>query len=98
MSIFKQYCSEHNIVLHKRENLHILSTLVWNWVLRVKLWINKLIHGIRHPIVHYYAVCWNEEKMLPFMFQYYDQFVDHYTIYDNFFIVKKRVRILKKVL
>ena len=42
-----------------------------------------MVHGIHHPIVHYYAVCWNEEKMLPFMFNYYDNFVDHYTIYDN---------------
>ena len=46
--------------------------------------IYKWLHGIKKPIVHYYAVCWNEEKMLPFMFQHYDQFVDHYTIYDNF--------------
>ena len=42
------------------------------------------MHSIHRPIVHYYAVCWNEEKMLPFLFQYYDQFVDHYSIYDNY--------------
>ena len=84
MSIFKQYCSDHNIVFHKSENLHILSTLVWNWVMRVKLRLYKFLHGIHRPIVHYYAVCWDEEKMLPFMFQHYDRFVDHYTIYDNF--------------
>ncbi len=84
MSFLKQYCSKHNIVLHKGENLHILSTLAWNWVLRIKLQRYKLLHGIHHPIVHYYAICWNEEKMLPFMFQYYDRFVNHYTIYDNY--------------
>ncbi len=84
MSIFKRYCSKHNIVLHKGENLHILSTLTWNYMLLKKLRIHKWLHGIHHPIVHYYAVCWNEEKMLPFMFQYYDRFVDHYTIYDNY--------------
>lgn len=82
--ILKQYCCKHGIVLHKRDNIHILFTLVWNRVLRLKLQINKLIHGIHQPIVHYYAVCWNEERILPFMFQYYDLFVNHYTIYDNY--------------
>ena len=84
MSIFKQYCSKHYITLHKGENMHILSTLAWNWVMRVKLRLYKFLHGIHRPIVHYYAVCWNEENILPFMFQYYDRFVDHYTIHDNF--------------
>lgn len=35
------------------------------------------------PIIHYYTVCWNEEDMLPFVFDYYDSFVDHYYVYDN---------------
>lgn len=83
-NILKQYCKKHNIVLHKGENVHILSMLAWNFVLFKKLRIHKWLHGIHHPIVHYYAICWNEEKMLPFMFQYYDRFVDHYTIYDNY--------------
>ncbi len=42
-----------------------------------------MFRKIRRPIVHYYAVCWNEEKILPFMFDYYGCFVDQFTIYDN---------------
>lgn len=83
-NILKNFCKKHNIILHKGENLHILALLVWNSVLLLKLKIHKRLHGIKKPIVHYYAVCWNEEKMLPFMFQYYGQFVDHFTIYDNY--------------
>lgn len=80
----KKYCERHSIVLHKGENLHIFLTLVLNWVLHFKLHLYKWLCGIHRPIVHYYAVCWNEEKMLPFMFDYYRQFVDHFTIYDNY--------------
>lgn len=64
--------------------MHILLMLLWNTILRLKLNIYKWLHGIHHPIVHYYAVCWNEEAMLPFMFDYYEQFVDRFTIYDNY--------------
>lgn len=80
----KRFCSRYHIVLHKGENLHILLTLAWNRVLLFKLRLHKWLHGIRRPIVHYYAVCWNEEKMLPFMFDYYERFVDCFTIYDNY--------------
>ena len=83
-SLLRKYCEKRKIVLRKGENFHILLTLAWNRVLLYKLKLHKWLHGIKKPIVHYYAVCWNEEKMLPFMFQYYDQFVDHYTIYDNY--------------
>ena len=34
-------------------------------------------------IVHLHASCWNEERMLPFFFRYYDSIVDHYYIHDN---------------
>jgi dTDP-4-dehydrorhamnose 3,5-epimerase-like enzyme len=33
--------------------------------------------------VHLYALCWNDEKMLPYFFKYYDAVVDRYYIYDN---------------
>lgn len=81
--VLKRFCNRHHIVLRKGENLRILTTLAWNKVLLAKLHLYKWLHGIHHPIVHYYAVCWNEEKMLPFMFNYYKQFVEHFTIYDN---------------
>jgi len=33
--------------------------------------------------VHLYALCWNEERMLPYFFRHYDALVDRYFIYDN---------------
>jgi hypothetical protein len=33
--------------------------------------------------VHLYALCWNEERMLPFFFRHYDPLVDQYFIFDN---------------
>lgn len=84
MSILKQYCNKHNIVLHKGKNIHILLTLVWNRVLLLKLRIHKWLFRIHHPIVHYYALCWNEECILPFVLDYYSRFADKIIIFDNF--------------
>lgn len=67
----------------KGERLKVLFQLLWNALLYVKWQIYKVLHGIHHPVVHYYAVCWNEEKMLPFMFHHYEAFVDKFFIYDN---------------
>ena len=78
------WLSRHHIVLHKGQNLHIVLQLLWNRILMLKLRIYKLLHGIKHPIVHYYCVCWNEERMLPFVFGYYERFVSRFTIYDNY--------------
>lgn len=38
---------------------------------------------INKPIVHLYALCWNEEKIIPFFLRHYNQFVDQFFIYDN---------------
>lgn len=57
--------------------------LLINFLMILKLKVYKTIKRINHPIVHYYAVCWNEEKMLPFVFDYYKSIVDHFFIYDN---------------
>ena len=43
----------------------------------------KLIWGRAEVIIHLHATCWNEERMLPFFFRYYDRFVDRYFIHDN---------------
>lgn len=82
-NILKRYCSRHHIVLQKGKNVRILLALAWNKVLLFKLRLHKWIRGIHHPVVHYYAVCWNEENMLPFMFDYYEKFTDRFIIYDN---------------
>lgn len=77
------FLSKHHIILKKGANAHILFLLALNELLRTKLWLHKKFHGIRRPIVHYYAVCWNEERMLPFMFDHYGSFVDRFTLCDN---------------
>ncbi len=84
MSIFNSLLQRRHIILHKGKNWHILLTLAWNQILLLKLRIYKRLHNIHRSIVHYYAVCWNEERMLPFVFRHFDQFVDHYTFYDNY--------------
>ncbi len=33
--------------------------------------------------VHLYAVCWNEERILPFFFRHYEPWVQRFVIYDN---------------
>lgn len=82
--MLKDFATKHNLALRKGQNLKIFLTLGWNSILRAKLQLYKKLHHITKPIVHYYAVCWNEEAMLPWMFKYYDQFVDRFTIYDNY--------------
>lgn len=82
--MLKKIAQRHHLVLKKGQNFHILTQLVINYLLLAKLKFIKKIKGINHPIVHYYAVCWNEEKMLPFMFDYYGQFVDKFIIFDNY--------------
>lgn len=34
-------------------------------------------------VVHLFAQCWNDERMLPFFFRHYDDLVDRYFIYDD---------------
>jgi len=84
MSIFSKFYTKRNIILHHGQSLRILCSLSLNTMLRLRLQLYKKLHGIRQPIVHYYALCWNEEKMLPFMFQHYEPFVERFIIYDNY--------------
>lgn len=64
--------------------IHILFQLPVNCLYRFQLKRYKRKHNISKPIIHYYAVCWNEEKILPFMLDYYERFVDKFFIYDNY--------------
>lgn len=34
-------------------------------------------------IIHYYTLCWNEEKILPFVLDYYSKFCEKMVIMDN---------------
>ena len=82
--MLKELARKHHLTLKHGQNLRILLQLGFNRILLTKLHLHKRLHGIKHPIVHYYAVCWNEERMLPFMFDHYEQFVDRFIIYDNY--------------
>ncbi len=82
--MLSKFFKKNYIVLKKGNNIQIIIRLLINKILLLRLTIYKWLHGIHRPIVHYYAVCWNEEKMLPFMFDYYSRFTDHFTIYDNY--------------
>ena len=75
----KKYC----LRFQRKEKFKVLFGLLRNVLLYTKWRLYKLLHGINHTVIHYYAVCWNEEKMLPFMFQHYDSKVSQYFIYDN---------------
>jgi hypothetical protein len=33
--------------------------------------------------VHLHALCWNEERLLPYFFKHYDPIVDRYFVYDH---------------
>lgn len=78
------FLKQHHIVLQKGHNLHICFFLLINKILHIKLKVYKWLHGIRRPIVHYYTVCWNEEQMLPWVFDYYGRFVDRFYVFDNY--------------
>lgn len=35
------------------------------------------------PVIHLYALCWNEEKLIPHFLKHYKDVVDKFFIYDN---------------
>jgi hypothetical protein len=39
--------------------------------------------GSGSPVVHLYAVCWNEAHLLPFFFRNYEPWVQRFIIFDN---------------
>ena len=73
-----------NLVFTKQNKYKILSQLLVNTMYRLKLNIFKWIKNIKSPIIHYHAICWNEEVMLPYMFDHYKDFVSYFYIYDNY--------------
>lgn len=81
--MLSHFLEKHHIILQRGHSLAILLRLLLDRIQLCRLRIHKLFSSIHHPIVHYYAVCWNEERMLPFMFKHHEGFVDHFYIYDN---------------
>jgi hypothetical protein len=39
--------------------------------------------AVESPIVHVFAVCWNEEQRLPYFLRHYDSFAQRIVVYDN---------------
>lgn len=81
--MLKAIINRLGISFYKGIRLQTILGLLWNAVLLLKWRVSKRIRGIHVPVVHYYAVCWNEEKMLPWLFDNYDRFVTKYYFYDN---------------
>jgi hypothetical protein len=44
---------------------------------------SSIMPGRPRHFVHLYALCWNEERLLPFFFRHYDPFVTRYFIFDH---------------
>lgn len=82
--MLKKFALQHNLVLKSGQNVKILWRLLMNFFLYSKLKLTKKVRGITKPIIHYYAVCWNEEAILPWVFDYYGDFVECFYIYDNY--------------
>ncbi|MDR1091145.1 MAG: glycosyltransferase family 2 protein, partial [Prevotella sp.] len=68
----------------RKDVLYIAILLVIN-LFRFKIWkFKKKKKKIDRPIIHLYAVCRNEEQIIPFFMEYYRQFVSEFFIYDNY--------------
>lgn len=82
--MLKKIFRHYHIRFKKDHKIKVLSQLIF-YLFVEKIWkIKKQFIGIHKPIVHVYAVCWNEGKIIPFFLQHYNEFVDHYYIYDNY--------------
>lgn len=82
--MFKNITNQYNLILKKGQTVKIILRLIFNMIFLGLLRFKKLLRRINKPIIHYYAICWNEEKMLPFVFDYYEDIVDRFIIYDNY--------------
>jgi hypothetical protein len=58
-----------------------LKIIYYNLQLRVRKSIKS---DKKKIIIHLYTICWNEEKMLPFFLDYYSDYVDKITVFDNY--------------
>lgn len=39
--------------------------------------------NLARPVVHLYAPCWNEERIIPYFLAHYEPFVDEFYVYDK---------------
>lgn len=75
---------ERNIRFKKENKVGVLFSLLNNRIL-LSIWkLKKRLKGIKTPVVHLYTVCWNEEKIIPFVLQYYNDIVEKVFVWDNY--------------
>ena len=63
--------------------IKIVKRKIHLFYLHIRYLVFKYRKKTKNSIIHYYSVCWNEEDIIPSVFDYYDNFVSHYYIYDN---------------
>lgn len=81
--MFRAVIDKYGLTYSRTSRLKTIFRLLWNAILYMKWNVTKRLQGIHSPVVHYYAVCWNEERMLPFMFYHYGSLVERFFIFDN---------------
>jgi len=75
---------KYHIRFRRENRSKVLFQLLLNLLLE-RVWkLEKYIRRIKTPVVHLYAVCWNEEKIIPFFLSHYNKFVSNFYIYDNY--------------
>jgi hypothetical protein len=60
-----------------------LRLLSWPWLIEKVRRLSQIASQEPGLKIHVYALCWNEERMLPYFFRHYDEIADHYFIFDN---------------
>ena len=79
----KAFAVRHGLRVARGLHLRVFARLAVGWLQWAWLQCKKRLRGVRRPIVHYYALCWNEEALLPFVLDYYGRFCDRMTFFDN---------------
>lgn len=82
--MLKSFFFKNNIRFQRKNRTRILLLLVMFVLVELYWKLKKRCFGIQRPVIHLYAVGWNEAKILPFVLKYYMFFVDHFYIYDNY--------------
>lgn len=83
MRVLNGIASHLSLSFSKKSRAHVLTQLAINCLSYGKVKALHLMKGHTTPVIHLYAACWNEERILPFFFDFYSKFVDHFFIYDN---------------
>lgn len=94
LSWFPFLAAWHKALHSRRENAERSFARFRQKLNRIRctvFWERRIARAARHaggnksvkPVVHLYAVCWNEAWIVPYFMDYYSDFVDEFTIYEN---------------